>query len=138
MRGNKGRFGSSYNGVYGNHLQSGNITVHNSYYTSVSYTSHVGHHAHGKPKHDRRKEVGDGKKKPELLGFCSTLGLADQHKVAKMSDGELIAGTAEVCGYALKSMGNDARTVGRGVSEMATGIGQMVHGTFRFIANLLK
>ena len=142
MRRNRNRkFRNSYDGVFGNYMPNGNVTVNN--ITNITNVAHVsgacGHRPfkrHDSPhRHDRKRLENGGDKKPKLLHFYQTCGMCDQDKASRMSEGEFVDETFKVAGYGVQCVKDRARGVGNGVTKMASGVGQMVGSTFRFIAS---
>lgn len=153
MRKNKRRFKNCSNELCGNFIPYGNVTINrnvtNVNVTNVSNVANVsnftGLGSHEFRKRRRRAELGFTRKRPRLLGFYETCGLKDRDVAGGMSESEFVDGTLDVIGYEsnkaknhIKGIGNNIAGAAGGMCQMACGVGNMVSGTFKFIASIFR
>lgn len=81
---------------------------------STRYQEYRHAHKHGKK---RRKE-----RPPKLFRYSASCGLLDQNVVSKMSNEELLLGSAENMGYAARGFCSSVGRAADGVCEMGDGL----------------
>ena len=129
MRGHHGS--GRYHGVpaYGMPYNSGTINITNvtnvTHVTSVTQVNHVGH----KRCRERNKGSGLGRP-PKLWRFCASCGILDNDRLHGMSNGAIMHESAKAAGYA-------ARKLGHNLSEMGSGVCQIVEGVAKGVASIV-
>lgn len=140
MRGNTGY---RYNGVYGNYMPNGNITVNNitniTNITNVvacplTYGRRKQHHNH--KIHDRKRN--EAEKPPKLTRFCASGGLLDYDVAASMSDGELFSESLAVAGYGFRGAARHAGNIINSGGDLIRDIGGMGDGLFKVAEGLCR
>ena len=113
--------------IYTNNLNVNNVT-------NVAYLPGYCHH--GKYKRNRRNSWGRREERPpKLFRYSASCGLLDQDVVARMSNEELLLGSAENMGYVARGFGssvgriaNDVGMIGSGLLKIFTSIGDALFG----------
>lgn len=88
--------------------QSGEVVINQVTVNNVTNITSVGGipservHQPWRKHHKHRHKQSE--RKPELLRYCQSCGILDQHKVAHMSNGQLAEGAVDVIRYSSKKM----------------------------------
>ena len=124
------RLGCDY---YENMIVGGDVIINNiTHVSNITYVPNASKQHRGRRHHERIE------RKPELLRFYQSCGLLGQDKVMRMSDRQLVYGTAAVLGYAGRQLGCNFGGIGSGVVKMSRGVGGVVKSVFGMITTLLE